>query len=81
MEQNLTMKTSLVLSIFGATLVAATCVQAQITINPLSSFGGGDGWLAPGEDGYGYLTTGNTERGLAYNPVTGNLLQIGRAHV
>ncbi len=74
------MKTSLALSIFGATLVAATCVQAQITINPLSSFGGGDGWLAPGEGGYGYLTTGNTERGLAYNPVTGNLLLVSRAN-
>ena len=41
---------------------------------PLSSFGGGDGWLAPGEDGAAWLGTGNTERGLAYNPTTGNVI-------
>lgn len=74
------MKSFQYLTVFLATVFAAVHLQAQITVNPLSSFGGGDGWLAPGEGGYGYLTTGNTERGLAYNPVTGNLLLVSRAN-
>ena len=44
---------------------------------PLDSFGGGDGWLAP--DDRSYLTTDNTQRGLAYNPTTGHLLLVNRA--
>src|SRR5258706_5252815 len=35
-------------------------------IAPLATFGGGDGWLAPGEGGYTFLGTANNERGLAY---------------
>ncbi len=35
-------------------------------MTPLTSFGGGDGWLAPGEGGYTSLGTASTERGLAY---------------
>ncbi len=31
-----------------------------------TSWGGGDGWLAPGEGGYTFLGTANNERGLAY---------------
>jgi hypothetical protein len=46
-------------------------------LTPLTSFGGGDGWLAPGDRSY--LTTDNTQRGLAYNPATGNLLVVNRA--
>ena len=50
-------------------LVAATLsVQAQFSISSLGSFGS-NGWLAPnGNNGstYQYLTTGDTERGLAY---------------
>lgn len=49
-----------------------------------------DGWRAPNEilpgdapgtafaGNYGYLQTGNNERGMAYNPVTGNLLLVSR---
>lgn len=49
-----------------------------------------DGWRAPNElipgdaagtafaGNYGYLGTGNAERGMAYNPVTGNLLLVSR---
>jgi hypothetical protein len=46
--------------------VGALSSQAQVTMTPLSSFGGGDGWLAPGEGGYTFLGTGNNERGLAF---------------
>lgn len=46
-------------------------------LSPLSSFGGGDGFLAPGDRPY--LTTDNTQRGIAYNPATGNLLIVNRA--
>ena len=49
-------------------------------ITALTSFGGGDGWLAPGEGGYAYLGTTNLERSLAYNPITGNLLLVSRAN-
>ena len=43
-------------------------------MSPLLSFGGGDGWLAPGEGGYGFLGTANNERGLAYG--NGHLYNI-----
>ncbi len=45
-------------------------------MTPKASFGTG-GWLAPGSSSY--MTTGNTERGIAYNPVTGNLVLVSRA--
>src|SRR6266403_1033145 len=35
-------------------------------IAPLATFGGGDGWLAPGEGGYTFLGTANNERGMAF---------------
>jgi hypothetical protein len=46
-------------------------------LSPLSGFGGGDGWLAPGDRPY--LTTNDAQAGLAFNPVTGHLLLINRA--
>jgi hypothetical protein len=60
--------------------LVALSAQAQgyyFNLSPLASFGGGDGWLAPGEGGYSYLTTGNTERGLAYG--NGHLYLVSRA--
>ncbi len=49
-------------------------------IAPLSTFSpDSDGWLAPGEGGYAYLTTGNTERGLAYG--NNHLYLVSRANV
>jgi hypothetical protein len=57
--------------------LGALSVQAQVTLTPLSTFGGGDGWLSPGEGGYTYLTTGNTERGLAYG--NGHVYLVSRA--
>src|SRR3954467_1831738 len=50
-------------------LILATSAQAQVsaTMSAMPTFGGGDGWLAPGENGYTFLTTGSTERGLSYS--------------
>ena len=59
-------------------LLFASQVAAQVSITPLASFGT-NGWLAPGSTPY--LTTGNTERGLACNPLTGNLVLVARQNV
>lgn len=59
-------------------------------LTPMFTFGNGDGWRAPNEvvvgdlaatnfgGTYGFLGTGAVERGMAYNPVTGNLLLVSR---
>lgn len=47
-----------------------------VSLTPYSSFGGGDGWLSPGEGGYAYLGTGNLERGLAFG--NGHLYLVSR---
>jgi hypothetical protein len=52
---------------------------ATITMAPYSTFGGGDGWLAPGEGGTAYLGTGNNERGLAYG--NGHVYLVSHANV
>ena len=57
-------------------LLGALSAQAQVTMAPLSSFGGGDGWLSPGEGGYTFLGTGSLERGLAYG--NGQLYLVSR---
>jgi hypothetical protein len=59
-------------------LLGAFSSQAldSFSLSPLSSFGGGDGWLAPGEGGYAYLGTANNERGLAYG--NGHLYLVSR---
>lgn len=67
---------SLPLTCTVAALLLANTLVAQSTMTPLSTFGT-SGWLAPGTSSY--ITTGNTERGLAYNPVTGNLVLVSRA--
>lgn len=88
----------------GTALVAGAWLvnsAAAATLAPLATFGGGDGWRAPGEllagdtpgvdtlvsGQYDYLgsaafpnTTANLERGLAYNPVTGNLILVSRSN-
>jgi len=77
------------------TLLSFTALLAAhapaATLVSLSSFGGGDGWRAPNEIiagdtpgtasgvNYNYLGTGNLERGLAYNPATGNLILVSRS--
>jgi hypothetical protein len=50
--------------------------QAQVTMAADLPFGGGDGWLAPGEGGYTFLGTGNNERGIAYG--NGHLYLVSR---
>ena len=52
-------------------------VLAQATFAPMSTFGGGDGFIAAGERSY--LGTTNNERGLAYNPATNNLYLLSRS--
>jgi len=58
-----------------AALLTATDALAQATLTPLPGFGVG-GWIAPGT--YPFLGTVSNERGLAYNPTTGNLLLVSR---
>lgn len=53
--------------------------MAAVSIQPLAAFGGGDGWLAPGEGGYQYLGTGNLERGIAYG--NSHVYLVSRANV
>ncbi len=62
-------------------LLAATSTVSfgAATLSAMSSFGGGDGWLAPGDNASDFVTGGTTERGLAYNPVTGHLLMTSRS--
>jgi hypothetical protein len=57
----------------------AISVHATVVLSPLTSFGGGDGWLAPGEGGYAYLGTGNNERGLAYG--NGHVYLVSHANI
>ncbi len=66
------------IAIIGTVLLAALHAQAQLTVNPMTSFGhaGSPGWLRP-TNGYSYLTVGNTERGLAYG--NGQLYLVSRA--
>jgi hypothetical protein len=71
--------------------ISVTNSFADLVLSPLTSFGNGDGWRAPNEvvtgDGaatatggqYNYLKTGSLERGIAYNPTTGNLLLASRS--
>jgi hypothetical protein len=58
-----------------ACLAAISFVQGQVTMNPLTSFGG-DGWVAPLE--LSWLGTGATERSIAFNGVTNHLLVASR---
>ena len=72
-----------------AAALAASGAHAQLSVK--TGFGGGDGWRAPNEiltgdtagtsslGNYNYLQAGNLERGLAYNPVTGNLILVSRS--
>jgi hypothetical protein len=58
-------------------LVGLLTTSAEaVSLVSYASFGGGDGWLSPGEGGYGFLATGNNERGLAYG--NGHLYLVSR---
>lgn len=69
------MKTLILLNAILAFALAAP-TSAQVTIQPLLTFGGGDGWLAPGENDF--LTTLTRERGLAYSATTNHLYLVSR---
>jgi len=53
-----------------------TPAHSQFSLSPLSSFGS-NGWVAPGTSQY--VTTGNFERGMGWNPVTKNLVLPSRS--
>ncbi|WP_210417848.1 PEP-CTERM sorting domain-containing protein [Bythopirellula goksoeyrii] len=55
---------------------ASERAQALI-LTPLNSFGGGDGWLAPGESGFNPQTNA-TVRGITYNEVTNRVYVVDR---
>src|SRR5262245_51066611 len=61
----------------AAVVIAPGSAVAAVSITPLSTFGGGDGWLAPGEGGYGFLGTSSNERGLAFG--NGHLYLVSRS--
>jgi Immunoglobulin domain len=64
---------------FALAISASICSATAQTphLVPLTTFGpNGDGSLRPGDKSY--LTTSGTERGMAYNPVTGHLLIVNR---
>jgi hypothetical protein len=69
--------TSALLTVTVAAALAAHA-SAQVTLTPVAGFGA-NGWLAPGSSPYLGLT--NTERGMAYNPTTGNLVLVSRLNV
>jgi hypothetical protein len=75
------MKSKHLLSVCLSLLLASLAAQAQYYFNlsPLTTFDGGDGWLAPGEGGTAYLGTANNERGLAYG--NGHLYLVSHASV
>lgn len=67
---------NLVCLLVGAALLFAPTQSFAATIAAYSSFGGGDGWLAPGEGGYTFLGTANNERGIAFG--NGKLYLVSR---
>jgi hypothetical protein len=60
-----------------AAVMLTAAASAQITLSPLTTFGGGDGWLNAAGDSP-YLGTGNLERGIAYSPVNNHLYLVSR---
>jgi len=73
------MRSTVFCSAAASVLVTAFSTCGQVTMTPLSTFGGGDGWLAPGEGGYAYLGTGNNERGLAFG--NGHVYLVSHANI
>ena len=72
------LNTRLALICAAAALLSTFDATAQGSLTPLPGFGT-NGWLAPGSSPY--LSNTNTERGLAFNPVTGNLVLVSRQSV
>ncbi|HEV2296833.1 MAG TPA: PEP-CTERM sorting domain-containing protein [Tepidisphaeraceae bacterium] len=66
---------------WGRASAAAVCLAAlpslaSAQLAPLSTFGGGDGYLVTGDRTY--LTADHSQRGLEYNPLTNNLYVVDR---
>ncbi|MBU6223075.1 MAG: DUF4623 domain-containing protein, partial [Planctomycetes bacterium] len=73
-----TVATTRIAFLTAAVAVLAVAFGAEAfaqTLSPLTTFGS-NGWLAPGTSQY--LSTGNNERGLGWNPVTKNLVLPSR---
>jgi hypothetical protein len=81
-QSNRSTSTATLAMIAGAVVLVAASGRTTEAQSPslvrLTTFGS-NGWLAPGSTSY--LGTGNNERGLAYNPVTKNLVLVSRATV
>ena len=71
---------SVALYVVGVACLASTA-EAQVTasMQAISGFGTA-GWLAPAASS-GYLTTDNNQRGMAYNPVSNEVLVAFRQNV
>src|SRR6185503_4539663 len=79
-QRHMTMKPFLLGPILGAVcFVAGVQAQNNFVLNPNMGFGfvNFDGSLRPGERFY--LTTGSFQRGMAYNPGSGNIILVDRA--
>jgi hypothetical protein len=65
---------------FSAIMVAlAVSPASAATLTALSTFGGGDGYLAPGDRVYLPASPGdNNQRGIAWNPATNHVLLVNR---
>lgn len=68
------MKKSLMFILCFSLALVSPSVLTAATMTALSTFGGGDGWVSPGS--VPKLGTGSLERGMAYNPDSGNVLFV-----
>ncbi len=57
--------------VLALTLGTGALASAQVTLSAMTTFGGGDGWLAPSE--FADFSIDRT-RGMAFNKATGNLI-------
>src|SRR5687768_5567867 len=69
-----------VVRFYLAALIAITASSVSAaTLSALAAFGGGDGYLAPGDRAYLPASPGdNNQRGIAWNPVTNHVLIVNR---
>jgi len=67
------------LALVAAMAGVAEAQITSVTMEPLSTFGS-NGWLAPGSSEY-LTSSGNTQRGMSWNPVTNNVLVAFRQNV
>lgn len=63
---------------FAMSALSLSVAHGQFSLQALSSFGGGDGWLAPGESGFSGATDA-TIRGIAYHSPSNRLIVVDRS--